>query len=88
MEIPRIEGNPYIIAGLKEGAPRADLKGPWERPALSSAVRWPPLAASRTVIAGLGLLLMVLSLVAGRRGRQRLRLPRKLHEGEDRIMPH
>jgi integrase len=30
-EIPRIEGNPYIITGAKEGAPRADLKGPWER---------------------------------------------------------
>jgi len=30
-ELPRIAGNPYIIAGLKDGAPRADLKGPWER---------------------------------------------------------
>jgi integrase len=27
--LPRIEGNPYIIAGAKEGAPRADLKKPW-----------------------------------------------------------
>jgi integrase len=28
-ELPRIEGNPYIIAGAKDGAPRADLKKPW-----------------------------------------------------------
>src|SRR6202007_3358523 len=27
--LPRIEGNPHIIAGLKDGAPRADLKKPW-----------------------------------------------------------
>jgi integrase len=27
--LPRIEGNPHIIAGVKQGAPRADLKKPW-----------------------------------------------------------
>jgi integrase len=27
--LPRLEGNPYIIAGVKDGAPRADLKKPW-----------------------------------------------------------
>jgi integrase len=27
--LPRLEGNPHIIAGLKDGAPRADLKKPW-----------------------------------------------------------
>ncbi len=27
--LPRIEGNPHIIAGAKDGAPRADLKKPW-----------------------------------------------------------
>lgn len=27
--LPRIAGNPHIIAGAKEGAPRADLKKPW-----------------------------------------------------------
>jgi integrase len=27
--LPRLEGNPYIIAGAKDGAPRADLKKPW-----------------------------------------------------------
>jgi integrase len=27
--LPRIEGNLHIIAGAKEGAPRADLKKPW-----------------------------------------------------------
>jgi integrase len=27
--LPRIEGNPHIIAGAKDGAPRADLKRPW-----------------------------------------------------------
>jgi integrase len=27
--LPRIEGNPHIIAGAKNGAPRADLKKPW-----------------------------------------------------------
>jgi integrase len=27
--IPRMEGNPHIIAGASEGAPRADLKRPW-----------------------------------------------------------
>ncbi len=27
--LPRIEGNPFIIAGAKDGAPRADLKKPW-----------------------------------------------------------
>lgn len=29
VSLPRIEGNPHIIAGAKEGAPRADLKKPW-----------------------------------------------------------
>ena len=28
-EIPRIEGNPHVIAGAKDGAPRSDLKKPW-----------------------------------------------------------
>ena len=27
--LPRIQGNPFIIAGAKNGAPRADLKKPW-----------------------------------------------------------
>jgi integrase len=27
--IPRVSGNPHIIAGAKDGAPRADLKKPW-----------------------------------------------------------
>jgi integrase len=27
--LPHIEGNPHIIAGMKDGAPRADLKKPW-----------------------------------------------------------
>ncbi|RNJ50295.1 site-specific integrase [Methylocystis hirsuta] len=27
--LPRIEGNPHIIAGAKEGAPRTDLAKPW-----------------------------------------------------------
>ena len=27
--IPRVEGNPHIIAGTLEGAPRADLSKPW-----------------------------------------------------------
>jgi integrase len=27
--IPRVSGNPHIIAGEREGAPRADLKKPW-----------------------------------------------------------
>jgi integrase len=27
--LPRLEGNPYIIPGMKAGAPRADLKKPW-----------------------------------------------------------
>ena len=29
-DLPRIEGNPHIIPGKNEGAPRVDLKGPWE----------------------------------------------------------
>ena len=29
-DLSRIEGNPYIIAGAKAGAPRADLKKPWQ----------------------------------------------------------
>ena len=28
-DIPRIEGNPFVIAGAKNGAPRCDLKKPW-----------------------------------------------------------
>jgi hypothetical protein len=28
--LPRVDGNPHIIAGLSDGAPRADLKRPWE----------------------------------------------------------
>src|SRR6202035_5380946 len=27
--LPRVSGNPHIIAGEREGAPRADLKKPW-----------------------------------------------------------
>lgn len=27
--LPRVNGNPYLIAGEKPGAPRADLKKPW-----------------------------------------------------------
>jgi integrase len=27
--IPRVDGNPYIITGANDGAPRADLKKPW-----------------------------------------------------------
>ena len=27
--LPRVEGNPYVIAGAKDGAPRSDLKKPW-----------------------------------------------------------
>jgi integrase len=27
--IPRVEGNPHVIAGAKVGAPRTDLKKPW-----------------------------------------------------------
>ena len=27
--LPRLEGNPHIVAGMKDGAPRADLKKPW-----------------------------------------------------------
>jgi len=27
--LPRVHGNPHIIAGEREGAPRADLKKPW-----------------------------------------------------------
>jgi integrase len=29
-EIPRIAGNPHIIAGATKGAPRADLQRPWK----------------------------------------------------------
>lgn len=28
--LPRIDDNPHVIAGAKDGAPRADLKRPWE----------------------------------------------------------
>jgi integrase len=28
-DLPRIEGNPHVIAGAKEGTPRSDLKKPW-----------------------------------------------------------
>jgi integrase len=28
-ELTRIEGNPHVIAGAKDGAPRSDLKKPW-----------------------------------------------------------
>jgi integrase len=28
-DLPRVEGNPHLIAGAKEGAPRSDLKKPW-----------------------------------------------------------
>jgi integrase len=27
--LPHVEGNPHIIAGAQDGAPRADLKKPW-----------------------------------------------------------
>ena len=35
--LPRLEANPYIIAGAKDGAPRSDLKKPWA--ALTQAPR-------------------------------------------------
>ena len=28
-DLPRIEGNSYLVPGGKDGAPRADLKRPW-----------------------------------------------------------
>jgi integrase len=28
-DLPRIQGNPHLIAGAKDGAPRSDLKKPW-----------------------------------------------------------
>jgi integrase len=28
-DLPRVEGNPHLIAGAKDGAPRSDLKKPW-----------------------------------------------------------
>jgi integrase len=28
-DLPRIEGNPHVIAGANDGAPRSDLKKPW-----------------------------------------------------------
>src|SRR5208337_303211 len=28
-DLPRIEGNPHVIAGAKDGTPRSDLKKPW-----------------------------------------------------------
>jgi len=28
-DLPRIDGNPHVIAGAKDGAPRSDLKKPW-----------------------------------------------------------
>ena len=27
--LPRLDGNPFIIVGRENGAPRSDLKGPW-----------------------------------------------------------
>lgn len=30
-EVPRIEGNPFVIAGAAQGKPRSDLKRPWKR---------------------------------------------------------
>lgn len=30
-EVPKIEGNPYVIAGEAKGKPRSDLKRPWAR---------------------------------------------------------
>lgn len=30
-DLPRIEGNPYVIAGAKADKPRSDLKRPWKR---------------------------------------------------------
>jgi integrase len=27
--LPHVEGNPHVIAGMKDGSPRADLKKPW-----------------------------------------------------------
>ncbi len=37
--LPRIEGNPYIIAGSKDGEPRADLKKPWAAVTRVAALR-------------------------------------------------
>jgi integrase len=37
--LPRIEGNPHIIAGIKDGAPRADLKKPWAAVTRAASLR-------------------------------------------------
>jgi integrase len=37
--LPRIEGNPHIIAGMKDGAPRADLKKPWAAVTKAAALK-------------------------------------------------
>jgi integrase len=29
VDLPRVEGNPHVIAGAKDGQPRSDLKKPW-----------------------------------------------------------
>jgi integrase len=38
-DIPRVAGNPHIIAGVKEGAPRADVKRPWQRIATAAGLQ-------------------------------------------------
>jgi integrase len=38
-DVPRVEGNPPVIAGAKDGAPRADLKKPWAAVSRAAGLR-------------------------------------------------
>ena len=67
--IPRVEGNPYIIAGAKEGAHRVDINKPWNairRTAVLSGVRVHDLRHSyASVGAGTSLGLLIIGKLLG-----------------------
>jgi integrase len=52
--LPKIEGNPYIIAGEKPGSPRADLKKPWHRVCRAAGLQGVRLHDLRHTFASLG----------------------------------
>ena len=52
--LPRIAGNPHVIPGLKDGAPRVDLNGPWRAITRAAGIKGVRLHDLRHTFASVG----------------------------------